>query len=373
MVYCIDPTVEEPIMLINKHIGFDDKEGQGIDGSLFQMELLQLDALGKKRIQVWINSPGGIVMDGYNIYNAILKSKTKVDTYCVGIAASIAAVIFQAGRNRIMSDYGALMYHNPYGGTSKELDVMKGSLATMIASRSGKTEDEILAVMNRTTWIPAKGDDGALKLGFCDSIEESSDHNKKRVATAPPGEPMAMYRVANSILKEEFSKIKFPLKMKKVTNKLGLNEDASEDSILAGIATIENSLNAANSASAQAKKDLAEKEKEVADLKKKVADAEAKEKDAADAKAKAEAGEMEEKAKNMLDGFVTSGKIKAEAVDSWKESVKALGIDKVKAQLEALPVSKIANKIDVTEVAGEKKLTNVVAMAMAEARNKLKL
>ena len=93
--YTIDIDSDEPIMLINKHIGFDLDEGQGIDGSLFQEELLKLDSLGKKRIQVWINSPGGVVMDGYNIFNAILKSKTKVDTYNVGIAASIVTHSFR--------------------------------------------------------------------------------------------------------------------------------------------------------------------------------------------------------------------------------------------------------------------------------------
>ncbi len=89
-IYTIDVESDEPIMLINKHIGNDDQLGQGIDGSIFQAELLRLDTMGKKRIQVWISSEGGIVMDGYKIYNAILKSKTKVDTYNVGICASIA-------------------------------------------------------------------------------------------------------------------------------------------------------------------------------------------------------------------------------------------------------------------------------------------
>ena len=66
-MYCVDLSADEPIMLINKHIGFDEKDGPGIDGSLFQEELLRIDAMGKKRIQIWINSPGGKVMDGYNI------------------------------------------------------------------------------------------------------------------------------------------------------------------------------------------------------------------------------------------------------------------------------------------------------------------
>ena len=119
--YVVNPDSDEPIMLIDKHIGFDEKDGQGIDGAIFCRELIELDSLNKKSIKVWINSEGGIVMDGYNIYNAILKTKTKVDTVCVGIAASISAVIFQAGRNRIMNEYALLMYHNPYGGNDVEL------------------------------------------------------------------------------------------------------------------------------------------------------------------------------------------------------------------------------------------------------------
>ena len=59
-------------MLINTHIGFDETDGMGVDGAQFQRELLYLDSLGKKRIQVWINSIGGSVMEGYNIELAIL-------------------------------------------------------------------------------------------------------------------------------------------------------------------------------------------------------------------------------------------------------------------------------------------------------------
>lgn len=271
MQYCIDQNADEPIMLLNKHIGFDEKEGQGIDGSLFQSELLYLDTLGKKRIQVWINSPGGVVMDGYNIYNAILKSKTKVDTYCVGIAASIAAVIFQAGRNRIISDYARLMYHEVSGAIGKQLEIMNTSIATMIAGRAGKTEDEILSAMKRTTWIKAEE---AVLAGFADSVEESSAHNKKRAIgeakedTVQPDEAKEIWTNCNKILNSIFSEIKFPKTktMTKVTNKLGLNQDASEDSILSAIAAIENkfSIDATNAATeiAELKNTLKEKESE---------------------------------------------------------------------------------------------------------------
>ena len=214
-------------MLINKHIGYDEQMGMGIDGSLFQEELLRLDTLGKKRIQVWINSEGGIVMDGYKIFNAILKSKTKVDTYNTGIAASIAAVIFQAGRKRVMADYSLLMYHNPYGGDSVELKKMRESLAIMISERTGVEKEVVLKMMDRTTWITASE---ALTTGFCDEIEYTSDKNSKH------GNAKAMWtagkEMANSILKP-----KNKVNMNKVANKLGLNAEASEDSIVSEISS----------------------------------------------------------------------------------------------------------------------------------------
>ena len=75
--YCVNPNDEEPIMLINKHIGFDEAKGQGIIGSEFQKELLFLDSLGKKRIKIYMSTLGGSVLEGQLIYNSILKSVTK--------------------------------------------------------------------------------------------------------------------------------------------------------------------------------------------------------------------------------------------------------------------------------------------------------
>jgi ATP-dependent Clp endopeptidase proteolytic subunit ClpP len=355
-------------MLLNKHIGYDETDGMGIDGALFQNELMLLDGMGKKRIQVWINSPGGVVMDGYNIYNAILKSKTKVDTYCVGIAASIAAVIFQAGRNRVMADYGKLMYHNPFGGNASELEPMRDSIAVMVASRVAKDKEEVLSIMRKTTWI---GAGEAFANGFCDEIEVSANHNKKRLS----GEPKAMWKAGNAILNSILNDK--PLKMKKVCNKLGLNEDASEDSILAGIAEIQNS---ANMAAVKAKASLDEMENTLKAKAKELEDmtnsynAMKKEKDEADAKAvETEKAAAKEKCQNMLKTFVAQGRIKSDAVNKWAETAEKIGVDEVENMLKDLPMSKTAAKVEISNVSNESQLTNVAASAMAAAREKFKI
>jgi ATP-dependent Clp endopeptidase proteolytic subunit ClpP len=368
MKYCVDPSADEPILLVNKHIGYDEKEGQGIDGSLFQAELLALDNMGKKRIQVWINSPGGIVMDGYSIYNAILKSKTKVDTYNVGIAASIAAVIFQAGRNRIMADYSLLMYHNPYGGEDTELEKMKKSLATMIAQRTGKSEAEVLAIMSKTTWMTASE---AFNSGFCDTIETSSEHNKRR-AVVPSSDIKAMWTESDKVLNSIFFQTN-NIKMTKVTNKLGLNAEANEEAILSAIASIENKKAEAEDSLKKMEDKMAKMEDEMDEMKAKYAEAKKKAEDADEAKKKAEDEAEDSKAKNMIESFVSQGRIKADAVNSWVASAKTLGLDEVKNLIEALPMHKTANKINVSETANTAVLTNVVASTMADLRTKNKI
>jgi ATP-dependent protease ClpP protease subunit len=378
-IYTVDPLAEEPIMLINTHIGFDKEDGQGVDGAQFQSELLSLDGMGKKCIQVWINSPGGSVADGYNIYGAILKSKTKVDTYAVGMCASIAGVIFQAGRTRVMCDYGFLMYHDPTGSDdAKLLGVMKDSIATMTA-RSGKSEDDILEMMKKTTYINAEE---AKEFGMCDTIEPSSEHNKKRMAQAPV---TAKWNEANKIINKLINteEVKY---MKNVANKLGLNAEANEQSILDAIAGLENKAKDEKSGF-EAKMKEFQKAKDDADeamdkLKKEKDDAiEAKNKAETEAtnlkKAKDDAEDeaKTEKVKNEVSNYAKIGKIKneAESINFWTAVLKA-DFETGKKQLDSLPLNKIGAKIEsAAEGASDDLLTSVAARAMAEVRNKLQI
>jgi ATP-dependent Clp protease protease subunit len=360
--YVIDVESDEPIMLINTHIGFDEEEGQGVDGAAFQRELLQLDTMGKKRIQVWINSPGGIVMDGYNIYNAILKSNTKVDTYNVGIAASIAAVIFQAGRKRVMADYSLLMYHNPYGGDSSELKKMRESIAEMIASRTGTTLDEVLKMMDRTTWIKASE---ALACGFCDEIDYSKDNNVKH------GNAKAMWD-AGKILANKFLTTNIK-KMTKVANKLGLNAEANEDSIIAAITEVENKFTKVSNDLKKMEDDYAEAKAKLAEMEDKLSEAKKKAEDADKAKADAEMDKKKSEAKNMVEGFAKAGKIKNESIEKWVNQA-IVDFDGVKNLLEELPTTKKATVITVSNSAStatDAELTNVIARTMIDTQNKL--
>lgn len=388
--YTVDPFAETPIMLLNNDIGVDPKTGNGIDGSLFMAELMALDAMKPKSIEVWINSVGGNVDDGYNIYSGILLSKTPVDTICLGMAASIAGVIFQAGRRRIMMDYSWLMYHNTHGGDDKKLlSIMNGSISKMIA-RSGKPEAEIVAMMKKETFIYA---DEAKAYGLCDEVRISTDHNKKRLAlSGEPGEVSNFHKEANKILNKilETEKPKNKI-MIKVANKLGLNQDASEDSILSAIAEIQNKAKSDLEAAEDKVKakiqelddaknemdklvkeknamkdanDKIEKEKNALTIEK---DALQKEKD------DAEEAMVTEKAKNMVEGFAKAGRIKNEkkVVDFYTELAaanKGAGFDVIKEQLEAIPLNKVAPVITLEK---DSKPAYTFAGVMGTIANKL--
>jgi len=363
----------EPIMLLNKHIGMDSEDGMGIDGSIFQEELLALDQMGKKRIQVWINSVGGSVMDGYNICNAILKSNTRVDTYCVGMAASIAAVIFQTGRKRIMADYSILMYHNPYSESengdkttdSPLLQSMKDSLNKIISQRSGMNEVEVTQMLDRTSFIQA---DEAMKLGLCDEVEETETMNTKNL---PKNDLKIFYAEADKVL----NKIIFNNnKMIKVTNKLSLPEDANEDSI---VKAINEMVEEATAISKNAKDDLEKMKTQMEDLENQLNTAKtAFEKAQAELdseKAKAEKIEdsiKEEKAKNLISENVKAGKIKNEsaAITEWIEKAKA-DMKGVQAMLDSIPTNKTAEKFELN--VEKKAQANSVAVEMAKLQNKL--
>ena len=234
--YCIDPTADEPIMLLNKHIGFDEKEGMGIMGDVFMRELFLLDTLKKKKIKVYINSPGGAVNEGYNIYMALLKTETPVDTIAGGIVASISAVIFQGGRKRIIMDFAKLMYHQAYnedGSTDKGLDAINDSLAIAISERTGKSKQEIISVMQRTTWL---GADESINMGFADEKESTEKMNKKYALTNT-SEVKAFHiesnRVLNSIINYKnqipMEDVNYKNEIQKVISKLGLNPDATNE------------------------------------------------------------------------------------------------------------------------------------------------
>ena len=362
MFYCDNPEVEEPIMLINREIGGDGDLYNYINGAIFQQELLQLDSMGKKRIQIWINSVGGSVMDGYSIVSAIMKSKTPVDTYNVGIAASTAGWIWASGRKRFISDYAKTMMH-PVQNTEdyKSQSAIMDSITTLLQSKSNCSLDTVRSMINDTTWLSAQE---CIDYGFATDIETSRDMNRKHL---PNNNAILAY--ANTLIIEKFNNKK-QIEMTKVTNKLGLVDSANEDTILSSIVAIENKAEDAIKQLALVKNELAESNAKVQELTEAVDASKAKEAELAkEAEAKAEAAKVAE-IENSINSFVAEGRIKSESVNSWKETANSIGIDKVKAMIADLPLNKVAPKLPVNEIK-DGEFPTTAATLMAQLKNKL--
>lgn len=362
MIYCPNPYADEPIMLLNREIGAD--EGM-IDGARFQQELLELDSMGKKTIKVWINSPGGNLLQGYNIVNAILKSKTPVDTYNVGIAASIAGAVFMAGRKRYMSDYARLMMHPVQGSTDRaQYDSLMDSIATVLSSKSKCSEDKARNMMQATTWLNASE---CFVKGFCTDVEYMKDENKKYLPTT---EATALWAEVNNSLKLEFSNIKH---MKKVTNLLNLNSDASEDSIVEAVNALKqanNSLtNEAEELQAKVEKaeaDLAEANAELKKAQDHLAAQEAATQQAEEAAALAEAAN---KAEALIAQYANRIGNDAEVRSMWVSDATN-NLEATEKKLKALPLNAKA-PVATAENNGQMPTLSAAGI-MAEVQNKLK-
>lgn len=131
------------------------------------------------RLQVKINSGGGDVLAGQEIY-AALRSRNDVDIEVEGLAASAASIIAMSGKSTI-SPIGMLMIHNVSinctGGNhtqlSKQAEILKTwdeALANAYVEKTGRNKDDVIEMMDAETWITA---DQAVEMGFIDSINQS--------------------------------------------------------------------------------------------------------------------------------------------------------------------------------------------------------
>lgn len=152
--------------------------GESKSASEFKKELNNLGEV--KNIAININSPGGSVFDGLAIYNMLKRHKAHISVYVDGLAASAASFIAMAADEVIMPENAYLMIHNAWsftGGNKKDfikmaetLEQMDGTISNIYAEKTGKTQDEMLAMMDEEKWMDGKE---ALELGFSNKIEES--------------------------------------------------------------------------------------------------------------------------------------------------------------------------------------------------------
>jgi len=157
--------------------------GTAIDDSvanlvIAQMLFLQMDE-AKKDIHVYINSPGGVVTAGLAIYDTMQFVQCDVNTYCMGQAASMGAVLLAAGTKgkRFALPNARVMIHQPWGGTqgtasdihiqAQEILKMKENLNKILSHHTGQSMEKITNDTDRDYFMNAQE---SADYGLVDSV-----------------------------------------------------------------------------------------------------------------------------------------------------------------------------------------------------------
>ncbi len=145
----------------------------GITSKDLANQVAGFEEQGYKKFELHINSKGGDVYEGNAIYNLFAGRDTIV--YVDSMAGSIASVIAMAGKHIYILDNALMQIHNPWMlaiGDSIEfqrnadmLEIVKGTIIKAYLARTGKTEDELKAIMDKDTLMNAET---AVELGFAD-------------------------------------------------------------------------------------------------------------------------------------------------------------------------------------------------------------
>ena len=165
-------------------------------------------------IEVHINSGGGDVYAGSEIYTALRSYPGDVTVKIVGIVASAASVIAMAGDTVEISPTAQIMIHNVSSGVYgdhnallHEAGVLEGfnkSIASAYVHKTGKALDDLLGLMNKTTWFDAES---ALNHGFVDKIMFANEVAPTLVASETPMIPSDFIEKMRSAITPDIDKI----------------------------------------------------------------------------------------------------------------------------------------------------------------------
>ena len=153
--------------------------------SLVTAQMLFLEAENpEKDIQLYINSPGGVVSAGLSIYDTMQYIRCDVATLCIGQAASAGSLLLTAGAagKRFALPHARIMTHQPSGGYqgqatdieihAREIMATKRKLNEIYMRHTGRTLAEVEAVMERDTFMSPEQ---AQAFGLIDAVVEKRE------------------------------------------------------------------------------------------------------------------------------------------------------------------------------------------------------
>jgi len=175
-----DKTMDIMSRLLQDRIIFIGEEINDTLANHIISQLIYLRATDpKKPISIYINSPGGVISAGLAIYDTMKYLECDVYTYCIGMAASMAAVLLSSGTpgKRFALPNSRIMIHQPagaVGGTSadielqaKEILYLKHSLTNILSRNTGQTPEQIHKDSDRDYYMSAQD---AKAYGLIDTV-----------------------------------------------------------------------------------------------------------------------------------------------------------------------------------------------------------
>jgi ATP-dependent Clp protease protease subunit len=179
--------------------------GSAIDDNVANIiiaQLLHLDSLDSERdIYMYINSPGGSVYSGLAIYDTMQHLRAPVATYCVGMAASMGAVLVGAGAKgkRVALPNSRIMIHQPSSGaqgTAADIEIAareildaRKRLNSILAEHTGQTVQQIADDVDRDRFMSASE---AVEYGLIDRVlvkrDDVGSSNSSEAPTGPTAE-----------------------------------------------------------------------------------------------------------------------------------------------------------------------------------------
>ncbi len=174
--------------LLKDRIVFIDGEISDATADLAVAQLLFLDSQNpEKDINLYINSPGGSVTAGLAIYDTMQQIRSDIQTFCLGQAASMAAILLAGGTagKRSALPSSRVLIHQPWGGVqgqavdigiqAREIIRLKKLTIDYFSYHTGKTPDEIARDMERDFFMSAQE---AKDYGIVDQVMVRRKHGK---------------------------------------------------------------------------------------------------------------------------------------------------------------------------------------------------
>lgn len=324
-----------------------------------------------KRINVRINSSGGIIDDGLSIIGAIRNTKKPVYTFVDGIAGSMAFIIFLAGKKRYIVSYGRLMAHygrfdNPDFVPSENeklgLDSYNRIIEDIVSMVSPNRIRDILK-KDVDVWIDSQM---ALEYGLATEIIDKNISEDKKIEIAETVAQISNrtnYKVAqiscvklHNIFKTEIeNEIKNEMDIKEILDKIDSKIEsifAKKEKLIAQTADVD-ALKTAEKELENQKAQAENLAKLYAEMEEKLAKNEAEKAQAEKAQADAV---LENQSSEVVDLAIKDNKIIAELKPQYVAMGKITGLDVLKATIEKLPVVNV-NRIAFSSYSSLKSFT----------------